>query len=40
LDIADLDGALLLKKDPAVGVKIVDGVVSFAGNGNGADLAV
>ncbi len=38
LDIADLDGALLLKKDPAEGVEIVDGVVSFAGYGNGAEL--
>ncbi len=38
LDIADLDGALLLKSDPGEGVKIVDGVVSFSGDGNGAKL--
>ena len=40
LDIADLDGALLLKTDPANGVEIVDGVVSFSGNGNGVELAL
>lgn len=40
LDIADLDGALLLKTDPAVGVKIVDGAVSFMGNGNGVVLNI
>ncbi len=35
LDIADLDGALLLKQDPAYGVTIVDGRVQFSGFGNG-----
>ena len=38
LDIADLDGALLLKTDPGNGMKIVDGVVSWSGFGNGVDL--
>ncbi|HHB78607.1 MAG TPA: dipeptide epimerase [Saprospiraceae bacterium] len=38
LDIADLDGALLLKNNPAHGVSITDGVVSFAGDGNGVVL--
>ena len=40
LDIADLDGALLLKTDPGDGVKIVDGVVSWSGFGNGVDLLI
>lgn len=38
LDIADLDGALLLKNDPATGVQIHDGQVTFSGNGNGVQL--
>lgn len=39
LDYVDMDGALLLKKDPAIGVRIEDGKVFFGdGNGIGARL--
>jgi len=39
LDYVDMDGALLLKKDPAEGVKIKDGKVSYReGHGIGATL--
>lgn len=39
LDYVDMDGALLIKDDPAEGVKIVDGDIQFGvGNGIGAHL--
>ena len=39
LDYVDMDGALLLKEDPAIGVNIMDGQVSYGqGNGIGAAL--
>ncbi len=39
LDYVDMDGALLLKDDPATGVKIEGGVVKYGvGNGIGAFL--
>lgn len=39
LDYVDMDGALLIKDDPAIGVQIVDGQVIFGkGNGIGAAL--
>lgn len=39
LDYVDMDGALLLKNDPAEGVKIIDGIVHFSNrNGHGGQL--
>lgn len=39
LDYVDMDGALLLKSDPAEGVKIIDGAVQFSErNGHGGRL--
>ncbi|GAA4826284.1 dipeptide epimerase [Algivirga pacifica] len=39
LDYVDMDGAMLLKEDPAIGVQLVNGHVQFATeNGNGVNL--